>query len=322
LRATIGQGNLSQIRKEESMNMSKPLSNTISPAQYTLNKVPEISIMFWIIKLLSTFMGEAASDFLSGLGSQHRMGGRTPGIGQGAAGHLANIGSPQNFAMSNGPGGPQSGVSISFSPFMGIMCAVLIITMMLQIRSKGYVPWKYWLNVAAVAVFGTAAADAVHLGSLMITSIVFAAILAFVLITWYVTEKTLNVHNINTIHREIFYWATVLATFMLGTVLGDFTAMSLHLGNLVSGLMFIGFIAVPAVAHKLLGMNEVFAFWFAYIITRPLGASFADWLAHERGFGTGLVSLVSTIIIIALVAYISFVRKKEKHTLFNPELAK
>ncbi|WP_407309869.1 hypothetical protein [Desulfosporosinus sp. SB140] len=272
--------------------------------------------MFWIIKLLSTFMGEAASDFLSSLGEQH---GAPPQGMDHAAGSLANIGFHPNFAMSNGPGGPQSGMSISFTPFMGIMCAVLIITMILQIRSKRYVPWKYWLNVAAVAVFGTAAADAVHLGSLMITSAVFAAILAIVLITWYVTEKTLNVHNINTLRREIFYWATVLATFMLGTALGDFTAWSLQLGTLVSGFMFIGLIAVPAIAYKWFGMNEVFAFWFAYIITRPLGASFADWLAHDRGLGTGPVSLAATIIILALVAYVSFSTKKEKEIIYKPE---
>ncbi|WP_088227286.1 hypothetical protein [Desulfosporosinus sp. FKB] len=280
--------------------MSKPLSNTMTPLKNVLNKVPEVTIMFWIIKLLSTFMGEAASDFLSSLG-EHR-GGPPSGMG-------------------HGPGGPQSGMSISFTPFMGIMCSVLILTMIIQIRSKHYEPWKYWLNVAAVAVFGTAAADAVHLGSLMITSSVFAAILAVVLITWYITEKTLDVHNINTLRREIFYWATVLATFMLGTALGDFTAMSLHLGNFVSGLMFIGLIAVPAVAYKLFGMNEIASFWFAYIITRPLGASFADWLAHERGLGTGPVSLVSTIIILALVAYVSFNSKKEKETIFNPKIA-
>ncbi|MFL0198782.1 hypothetical protein ACJDU8_24980 [Clostridium sp. WILCCON 0269] len=282
-------------------SMSKPLANTATPVQHALNKVPQVTILFWIIKLLSTLMGEAASDFLSRLGSQDHTGGPPPGMGQ-------------------GPGGPQAGVSISFTPFMGIMCAVLIMTMILQIRSKRYVPWKYWLNVAAVAVFGTAAADAVHLGSLMITSAVFASILAIVLITWYVIEKTMDVHNINTLRREIFYWSTVLATFMLGTALGDFTAFSLNLGTLVSGLMFIGVIAIPALAYKLFHMDEIFCFWFAYIITRPLGASFADWLAHDRGLGTGPVSLVSIIIIIALVAYISFTYKKEKETIHNLQL--
>ena len=138
--------------------------------------------------------------------------------------------------------------------------------------------------------------------------------LSIILITWYAMERTLDVHNITTLRREIFYWATVLATFMLGTALGDFTAMSLNLGNLVSGFMFIGLIAIPALAYKVFGMNEVFAFWFAYIITRPLGASFADWLViTSRGLGTGPVSLVSIIIIIALVAYVSFTIEKKLH---------
>jgi uncharacterized membrane-anchored protein len=296
------------------VSMSKSLSDTTTPAQRAFNKVPQVTIFFWIIKLLSTLMGEAASDFLSHLGSQDHMGGPPPGMNQGAAGSLANMG--------HGPGGPQSGMSISFTPFMGIMCAVLIITMILQIRSKRYVPWKYWLNVASIAIFGTAAADAVHLGDMM-SSVVFAAILAIVLIAWYAVEKTLCVHNITTTRREIFYWATVLATFMLGTALGDFTARSLNLGNLVSGFMFIGLIAIPALAHKFFHMNEIFAFWFAYIITRPLGASFADWLDSSRGglgLETGPVSLVSTIIIIALVVYISFAGKKVKHAAYDTQL--
>jgi uncharacterized membrane-anchored protein len=193
--------------------------------------------------------------------------------------------------------------------------------MTLQIKSRRYVPWKYWLNVVAVAIFGTAAADAVHFGYVISTTI-FAAILAIILITWYIVEKTLSVHSISTLRREIFYWATVLATFMLGTALGDLTAMNLNLGYLASGFMFIGLIAVPALAYKLFGMNEVFAFWFAYIITRPLGASFADWLASDRGglgLGTGLVSLVSTIIIITFVVYISFTNKKVKVITYNPQ---
>jgi uncharacterized membrane-anchored protein len=251
-------------------------------------------------------MGEAASDFLSHLGSKGQMGGPPPGMNNGAADSLANMG--------HGPGGAQSGISISFTPFMGIMCAVLIITMILQIRSKRYVPWKYWLNVAVVAIFGTAAADAVHFGSKIMSSVVFGAILAFVLIAWYAVEKNLSVHNITTIRREIFYWATVMATFMLGTAIGDFTAFSMNLGTLGSGFLFIGLIAIPALAHKFFHMNEIFAFWFAYIITRPLGASFADWLDGRDGLnlGTGQVSVVAIIIIIALVVYISFGGKKAK----------
>ncbi|MFL0198477.1 hypothetical protein ACJDU8_23380 [Clostridium sp. WILCCON 0269] len=277
------------------ISMSKTLSNT--PEQHALNKVPQVSIMFWIIKLLSTGMGEATSDFLSHLGIHS-----PPGMTQSAA-------------------GPISHMALSFSPFMAVMTVVLIITMILQIKSHRHVPWKYWLNVVSVAVFGTAAADAVHVGFVMSTTI-FGAILVIVLIAWYAVEKTLSVHSIYTLRREIFYWATVVSTFMLGTALGDMTAENLNLGNLISGFMFIGLIAVPAVAYKLFGMNEIFCFWFGYIITRPLGASFADWLSygHDRGLGlgSGPVSLVSTITIIALVVYVSFTHKKEKDTTYNP----
>jgi uncharacterized membrane-anchored protein len=284
---------------------SKTLSNTMTPAQHVLNKVPQVTIMFWIIKLLSTLMGEAASDCLSHLGSQDHPGGPPPGMNPGAGTSLAHI-------------------SISFSPFMGIMTVVLIITMILQIKSDRYIPWKYWLNVAAIAIFGTAAADAVQAG-FVISTAMFGAILAIILVSWYAVEKTLDVHNITTTRREIFYWATVLATFMLGTALGDMTARNLNLGNLGSAFMFIGLIAIPALAYKLFHMNEIFCFWFAYIITRPLGASFADWLdfGHDGGLGLGTVpvSLVSTIIIIALVAYISFKSKKVKATVYNPELS-
>lgn len=288
------------------VSISNPLSDTMTSTQRVFNKVPQVAILFWIIKLLSTLMGEAASDFMSHLGSQ---GGPPSGMKQGAAGSLANMGS-------------QSSMSISFTPFMGIMCAVLIITMILQIRSKRYVPWKYWLNVAAVAIFGTAAADAVHFG-MMMSSIIFGVILAIVLVAWYAVEKTLSVHNITTTRREIFYWATVLATFMLGTALGDFTAQNLNLGNLVSGFMFIGLIAIPVLAYNFFHMNETFAFWFAYILTRPIGASFADWLDSSRGglgLGAGTVSLVSTIIIIAFVVYISFAGKKVKDAAYDAQL--
>lgn len=289
-------------------NISKTLSKIKDYPQGAFTKVPQVTILFWTIKLLSTLMGEAASDFLSSFGSSDHMGMQPTGM---------DMNSLPNLGAGHGPGGPQSGMSISFTPFMGIMCAVLFLTMILQIRSKRFIPWKYWLNVAAIAVFGTAAADAVHLGSLLITTAVFALILAIVLITWYVTEKTLDFHNINTLRRELFYWATVLATFMLGTSLGDFTAFSLDLGTLLSGFLFIGLIAIPALAYKFFHLNRIVCFWIAYIITRPLGASFADWLAHDRGFGTGPVSLVSTIIIIALVAYVSFSSKKEKEPTYN-----
>jgi uncharacterized membrane-anchored protein len=289
-------------------NMNKPLSNTMTSTRYILNKVPQVSIMFWIIKLLSTLMGEATSDFLSHIGMQDHQGGPPPGMDQGAA----------------DAAGSAMHMSLTISPFMVVMTIILIITMVIQIKSRCYVPWKYWLNVVAVAIFGTAAADALD-ANFIISTALFGTILAIILIAWYVVEKTLDVHGINTLRRELFYWATVIATFMLGTALGDMTARNLDLGNLVSGFMFIGLIAIPAVGNKLFGMNEIFAFWFAYIITRPLGASFADWLSfgHDGGLGlgNGLVSAVSTIIIIALVVYISFPSKKVKDITHSEQLS-
>jgi uncharacterized membrane-anchored protein len=183
----------------------------------------------------------------------------------------------------------------------------------LQFSTRRYVTWVYWLAVVMVSVFGTMAADDVHhdlklpfWGSTLMYALLLAAIFA----AWYATERTLSIHSIVTRRREAFYWATVLATFALGTAAGDWTATSLRLGYLDSGVMFVVLILVPAVAHRWFGLAAVPAFWFAYVLTRPLGASFADWLGasakrHGLGLGAGPVSLVSTVVIVALVTYLA-----------------
>lgn len=290
------------------MFKSKDLSR-ISITHETLNKVPQITIIFWIIKLLTTGMGEVAADFFSSLGRQP-MQMPSAGMGQIRAGSAANMAGPP----SGGGGMDQSMLLV-----MAIVGVVLIITMVIQISSSRYVPWKYWLNVSVIAIFGTLAADAVKLGFIASTSI-YMALLAIILITWFVVERTLSVHNITTLRRELFYWATVLASFAMGTALGDLTAMNFNLGNLVSGFMFVGLFAIPAIAYKAFHVNEVFCFWFAYILTRPLGASFADWMANDRsglGWGKGYVSLALTAIIITLVAYISIKQHKDKKNIDN-----
>lgn len=232
--------------------------------QRILCKVPQITVLFWIIKVLTTGMGEVASDYLS-----HDL------LGQGTA-------------------------AILFG-------SVLVILLVLQFKARKYTTWIYWLNIAIISVFGTMVADDLHLRP-VVSTLLFAGLLAIILITWYVSEKTLSIHSIYTRRREAFYWATVMATFALGTAAGDMTAFSLHLGTLVSGFMFVGLIAIPAIGYLLFGMNEIFAFWFAYIITRPLGASFVDWIDGPVRFGglgieKGPLSLVLTIIIIGLVTY-------------------
>ena len=167
-----------------------------------------------------------------------------------------------------------------------------------------------------VAIFGTMAADVTHIVlhvPYIASTVFFAIALAIIFSIWYASEKTLSIHSINTPRRELFYWATVLATFALGTAAGDMTAATLGLGYFASGVLFAILFAIPALAYKLFGLNEIVAFWFAYIMTRPLGASFADWFAKPYLGGLGLgdekVSLVLTILIIIFVAYVTVTRK-------------
>ena len=167
-----------------------------------------------------------------------------------------------------------------------------------------------------VAIFGTMGADVVHivLGiPYLISTVFFAVALAIIFVVWYAIEKTLSIHSIYTRRRELFYWATVMATFALGTAAGDMTAATLNLGYFASGVLFAILIAIPAIGYLLFGLNEIVAFWFAYIVTRPLGASFADWFGKSYLGGLGLgdtnVSLVLTILIIGFVAYLTVTRK-------------
>jgi uncharacterized membrane-anchored protein len=141
----------------------------------------------------------------------------------------------------------------------------------------------------------------------------FAVVLAAVFVAWNATEKTLSIHSISTPRREAFYWATVMVTFALGTAAGDMTATTFHLGYFFSGVLFAGLIAVPGVGYRVFNMPEVLAFWFAYILTRPLGASFADWMGKPHivrglGFGDGRVSLGLMILIVGFVGYLTITR--------------
>lgn len=247
--------------------MYKPASDTLKSAATMAVKVPEITLYFWIIKLLTTGMGEVASDYL--------------------------------FERLN---------PIISGP---LSVLIFIAAMILQFKARRFVPWVYWLVVVMVSIFGTMAADVVRVGlgiPYVASTIFFVVALAVILITWYAKEKTLSVHSIYTRRREVFYWLTVLITFALGTAAGDMTASSMHLGYLSSGILFAIVLAVPALGYKFLRWKEIFSFWFAYIMTRPVGASFSDWLsaAHGSGglgLGKGEVSLVLTILIVLLVAF-------------------
>ena len=186
----------------------------------------------------------------------------------------------------------------------------------LQFRVRKYMAWVYWLAADMVAIFGTMCADGLHveLGiPYAVSTTFYAIVLAVILALWYRTERTLSIHSIYTRRREAFYWATVLATFALGTALGDLTATTLHLGYLASGIIFTLLFAIPGLAHWRLRLNSVVAFWTAYVLTRPLGASYADWMGvpHSVGgldLGRAHVAIILTIPMILLVGYLAVTR--------------
>ncbi len=173
--------------------------------------------------------------------------------------------------------------------------------------------WSYWLAVVMVGVFGTMAADVLHVGfgvPYEASSALCAVALTVVFVGWYRVEGTLSIHLVDTSRREAFYWAAVVATFALGTAVGDLTANSLGLGYPLSMALFAAIMVVPVVGYRYLAWSPVLCFWFAYVLTRPLGASFADWLgkptdAGGLGWGSGWVALVLTLAIVGLVAWLS-----------------
>ena len=183
----------------------------------------------------------------------------------------------------------------------------------LQLRATGYVAWRYWLAVAMVGVFGTMAADVLHVAlhvPYLVSTIVFVFALAAVFVAWYRCEHTLSVHEINTRRRELFYWCAVVGTFALGTAVGDLMATTFGLGYWGSAILFAILITVPAIGYRLLRWNAVASFWTAYVLTRPLGASIADWLGkprheHGLGLGSGPVSAAFGVLIVLIVGYLA-----------------
>jgi uncharacterized membrane-anchored protein len=222
------------------------LGASSSVARQALTKVPEITLIFWVLKLLTTGMGEAMSDFLG----QH---------------------------------------SVPIAAAIGIFG--LWFAIWLQMRQREYRAPFYWFAVMMVAIFGTMAADGIHDGASIpyaVTTPLFALVTAAVFLLWYRSEGTLSIHSITTRRREGYYWAAVLATFALGTAAGDLTALSLNLGFWPSVLLFASVISIPAVGWWRFNMNPIFAFWFAYVLTRPLGASFADGFSKNTNGGLAL----------------------------------
>jgi len=253
--------------------MNASLSKSISPM---LNKVPEVTLFFWIIKIMATTVGETAADFLN-----------------------VNL----NFGLT--------GTSV-------VVGAILLSFLTLQLRSQKYIPSIYWVTVVLLSVFGTLLTDNLvdNLGvSLEMSTALFSAGLVATFVSWYAFEKTLSIHSIYTTRRELFYWLAILFTFALGTAAGDLAAEGLKLGYGISVLVFAALIAATTFAHYVLKFNAIAAFWIAYILTRPLGASSGDLLAQPvanggLGLGNVITSGLFLLTILVLVSYLSMTQNK------------
>ena len=253
-----------------------------------LNKVPEITLYFWLIKILCTTVGETFADFING----------------------------------------QLGLGLTNTSY--VMGAVLLAVLFFQFKSKKYIPSIYWLAVVLLSIVGTLITDNLtdNFGiSLETTTIIFSIALLITFIVWYISEKTLSIHSIVTTKREVFYWLAILFTFALGTASGDLIAEQFNIGYLPSAFIFLGAIAIItsayytirrllAVEHKYQAFYAILAFWLAYILTRPLGASIGDYLSQSPddgglGLGTTVTSAIFLVAILGLVIYLSATRRDQ-----------
>lgn len=249
--------------------------DTQSSARIMLNKVPEITLFFWIIKILCTTVGETGADFLN---------------------------TDLNFGLD--------GVTL-------IIGAMLAVALFFQFKFKKYIPGIYWLAVVLISIVGTLITDNLsdNLGvPLTISTIVFAVSLSIIFAVWYKKERTLSIHTIFTTRREAFYWLAILFTFALGTAAGDLLAETINLGYLLSAIIFGVLIASVAISHFVFKVNAVLAFWLAYILTRPLGASIGDYLSQDLnngglGLGTTITSMIFLVTILATVVYLTVTKK-------------
>jgi len=249
--------------------------NLQSNTRMMLNKVPEITLFFWIIKILCTTVGETGADFL-------------------------------NEKMNLG----LDGVTI----IVGIILAVTLVFQFRSKKYIPGVYWLSVVLISIVGTLITDNLTDVLGVPLETTTIIFAISLAVVFAVWYKKEKTLSIHSITTSRREAFYWLAILFTFALGTAAGDLLAESVDLGYLLSAVIFGAMIALIAVSHFGFKVNAVLSFWLAYILTRPLGASIGDYLSQDSDsgglqLGPEITSIIFLAVILGVVAYLSITKK-------------
>lgn len=245
-----------------------------------LSKVPEITLAFWVIKILATTVGETFADFLN------------------------------------------TSLGLGLSATSAVMTLVFLVSLGVQLRYRRYVPWAYWLTVVLISVVGTLVSDNLvdHLGvSLTTNTIAFSAALAVTFVLWQRREGTLSIHSIYTRRRELFYWAAILFTFALGTSAGDLLAEKLALGYALSAVLFAAAIGLVTLLYLGGKLRPIPAFWIAYILTRPLGASCGDFLSQPvanggMGLGTVITSFIFLGVILALVCWLTVLQRNDPET--------
>jgi uncharacterized membrane-anchored protein len=268
------------------MTLQPATTRVATNARQLLSKVPEVTVFFWIIKVLCTTVGETFADFVNG----------------------------------------KLGDNLSATTV--VMGTFLVVALVFQFRAPKYVPAIYWATVVLISVVGTLITDNMveHFNvSLTTSTIIFAIAMLATFAIWYASEKTLSIHSIYTPRREAFYWVAILFTFALGTAAGDLIAEKYNLGYFKSMLLFAGLIALVGLAYGYLRLNAVFAFWAAYVLTRPLGASIGDLLSQPRmlpadgdpenfhpglGLGTTITSLIFLGAILGMVVYLAYAERR------------
>ena len=252
------------------MNVPAPASAAKASGN-VMNKVPQITLFFWIVKILATTVGETAADLVS------------------------------------------VNMNLGLVVTSWIMGALLLAALALQIAASRYIVWRYWIAVVFLSIFGTLVTDNLvdNFGmALTTTTAIFSGALIATFIAWYASEKTLSIHMIFTKKRELFYWSAILFTFALGTAAGDLVGEKLNLGYPLAALLFGGAIALVTLIYYTMKLDAVWAFWIAYVLTRPFGASCGDLLSQAKkdgglGLGTVGTSALFLAIIVALIIYLS-----------------
>ncbi len=298
------------------VSQSRAHPDAVPTARRILNKVPQVTLYFWVIKILATTVGETFADFLALRVS--------PLHGAASVMFEDKLTAKADLSVADYN---DTVITAGLTRMMVLSGIVLAVVLFFQFKSRRYIPAIYWLAVVVMSVFGTLVTDnfVENYGiTKLAMAIVFAGLLALTFAVWFASEKTLSIHSVTSTKREAFYWLAILFTFALGTAAGDYLAETSQIGYLRAASLFVGLIALIHAAHVAYGNrgrweSSVLAFWAAYVITRPLGASIGDLLSQpkdsdviaERGLGLGttVTSLLFLSVILAVVTFVTVTRK-------------